>query len=256
MTNHHKEDLNKSNLLFGTKKNDREKFKLPKRIISFVFYSGALILLIYLIFFSSIFTIKKVEVENAKSIEIEDYIKISLLGKNNLLLTTGKFLDELIDKHPVIEEASISRGLPDRVRVALKERNYEFLWCNATKCYEVDNRGYIIDETAKSEGMVPLRDLRNVPVKNNEKVVSAKFVSFFINSLERFHQLNLSVKEARLNETTFKIEFETNEGWLVILDSSSSIENQFSALEQVLSSNRENIKEYVDLRVEGVVFIK
>lgn len=256
MTNYNKEDLNKSNLLFGTKKDKKERFKLPKKIISFVLYVGILIVFIYLTFISNLFTIKNVEVENAKSIEIEDYIKISLLGRNNLLLTTGNFLDELIQKYPVIEEASISRGLPDRVKVILKERDYKFHWCNKTNCYEVDNRGYIIDETDKVKGKVVLRDLRDIPIKNNEKVVSAKFVSFFINSLERFSQFELPLKEARINETTFKVEFETDEGWLAILDSSSSIENQFSALEQVLSNNRSEIKEYVDLRVEGVVFIK
>ena len=48
----------------------------------------------------------------------------------------------------------------------------------------------------------------------------------------------------------------TVEGWQAILDSSSSLQNQISALAQVVKNNRADLKEYVDVRVEGVAYIK
>jgi hypothetical protein len=40
------------------------------------------------------------------------------------------------------------------------------------------------------------------------------------------------------------------------MDSSASLKNQISALKQVIEKNRPDIKEYVDVRVEGFVYIK
>jgi len=56
--------------------------------------------------------------------------------------------------------------------------------------------------------------------------------------------------------STFKITFTTDKKWNIITDSSYSLKNQISALEQVLKNNRADIHEYVDVRVEGVAYIK
>lgn len=252
-----KQDLKFRDIIFPTEKQRREtRFNLSKKIANYLFYLILFIASIYFIFLSDYFAIKNIKVENVKSIEIEDYVKMTLQGKNILFMMPGRYLKELIEKFPVLEEARIVRGLPNTVRVIVDERKQKLIWCNSSGCFEVDNNGYIFEETVKGDKDVVLRDLSNVKVNYLDKVVSKQFINFFINALEGFDKIGIKIEEAQIDQTTFKVDFVTEHGWKVIMDSGGNLENQLFAVEQVMNNNRSDIKEYVDVRVEGVAFIK
>ncbi len=256
MDNNKKNDLKFKSIVFSTQKQDVDKFRLPKKIFSLIIYFIILIAVIYFVFISDYFRIKNVKVENVKSVEIVDYLNQTLLGKNILFMLPGRYLEVLINKFPVLEEARIVRGLPDTIRIVVDERDQKFIWCNSEKCYEVDNNGYVFEETVKSDDVIVLKDMSNIKVNKLEQIVSKQFIGFFIQAIDGLKELGIVITEAQIKETTFKIEFITNENWKIIMDSSGSCDNQLYAVKQVIESNRSDIKEYIDVRVEGSVFIK
>lgn len=251
-----KNDLKFKKVVFSTEKQVEDKFRFPKRVIGYVVYLIVFIAVIYFVFFSGVFKIKNISVENVKSVEIEDYVNMTLRGKNILFMLPGRYLQELTKNFPVLEEARIVRGLPNMVRVILDEREQKFIWCNAKGCFEVDNNGYIFEQTKSTKRGVILRDLSNVEINQLEQVASKQFIGFFISALEKIKETGVVVTEAQIEQTTFKIDFVTKDGWKVIMDTSSSLENQIFALKQVVEKNKADIKEYVDVRVEGVAFVK
>lgn len=251
-----KDGLKFKKVVFSTEKQVEDRFNFPKAILSYAVYSLSFVAVIYFVFISGLFKIENISVENVRSAEIEDYVNMTLRGKNILLMSPGKYLRELAEKFPVLEEARIVRGLPSTVRVIVDEREQKFVWCNENDCYEVDNSGYIFEKTSDTKGAVILRDLGNVKVNQLEQVASKKFIKFFITALDEIKEAGVVVSEAQIEQTTFKVDFVTKDGWKIIMDTGGSLENQIYSLKQVMETNRSDIKEYVDVRVEGVAFVK
>ena len=243
-------------VVFSTEKRVEDRFKFPKAILSYSIYLLSFTAVIYFVFISGIFKIENISVENVKSAEIEDYVNMTLRGKNILLMLPGRYLRELAEEFPVLEEARIVRGLPSTVRVTVDEREQKFVWCNKSDCYEVDNNGYVFEKTNDTKKAIVLRDLNNVKVNQLEQVASKKFIKFFIVALDKIKETGVVVSEAQIEQTTFKVDFVTKDGWKIIMDTGGSLENQIYSLKQVIETNKSDIKEYVDVRVEGVAFVK
>jgi hypothetical protein len=243
-------------VITATEKSKRERYKPNLKPLRSFFYLFLLGLFIYVIAFSSLFKIKRVEVIGVKSVEISDYLNQSLIGKNILLMRTGSYLKTLSKKFPILEEASMVRGLPSTVKISIKERSQTLVVCNSQDCYEVDNLGYAYQKTSRPSDKVVLIDEKNLQIKENDKIFSNSFISFFLGVIDGFSKTNIKITEARMDETTFRIRFVTKEGWTMILDSSANLENQISAVKQVVEKDKQDLREYVDVRVEGFAYIK
>jgi len=224
-------------------------------ILRTVFYLAILAAVIYLIFFSSIFKIKNVEISGVKSSEISDYLEKSLTGKNIILFLPGKYLGGLTTQFPIVQQVRIVRGLPNSVKVYVEERRQQLVWCS-DKCFEIDNNGLAYQEIARPQNLVVVVDQDNLELKVGDRVISQDFIYFFLHAVDEIEKLGLKVSEADIKDTTFRLSFKTTEGWDIIFDTSASLENQVSALKQTVLNNRSDIHEYVDLRVEGVAYIK
>lgn len=239
-----------------TERQARAKPHLNSRFLKSLFYLLLTAAILYFIFFSGFFRIREIEVKGVKSEDIADYLHQTLIGKNILLLRTGAYLRTLSTKFPILEEARIERGLPGTVRVIVSERKQILVWCSKEKCWEVDNGGYAYQEIPRPTDKIVLNDESGMPIKSGDKIASVQFIRFFMQAIDEIEKLGIKINEARIQETTFKVNFKTSEGWEIIFDSFTSLKNQISALKQVLDKNRSDIHEYVDLRVEGTAYLK
>jgi len=210
---------------------------------------------IYLVFLSPTFKIKTVEVRGIKSVEISDYIKRSLIGRNILFLRTGKFLRNLVKEYPVVEEAAMVRGLPDKVIIKSAERKQATVWCS-DQCFEIDIHGYAYQAIERPKDIIILDDSRRLKVEEGAQVASADFIAFYLEAIDELDKIGIKVIGGSIDETTFKLTLQTQDGYKVIMDSSELLKNQVSALDQVLKNNRGDLKEYADVRVGGVVYLK
>lgn len=232
------------------------KLKIPfLNYIKTFFYIFIIIFILYFLLMSPVFKIKQVEIENAKSTEISDYITKNLLGKNIIILFPGKFLKELTNEFPIIEEAQVVRGLPSSIRVSIKERKRLLVWCSG-KCFELDIRGQAYQEIPRPSDKLVLNDRSNIEGEVGDQLVPDRFIDFYLKLIEELEQIGIGISDSFIDDTTFKLTVKTLDGYEIIFDTSGSLANQIDALKQIIEKNKTDIKEYVDLRVEGVGYIK
>lgn len=250
----------KGGLAFSATQKQKKKVSVKIKIpflpyLRGLFYLAILLAIIYFVFFGSIFRIKNVEINGVKSTEISDYLNRELVGRNIILFSPGRFLKTLSSKYPIVEEAKIIRGLPSTVKIDLSERKQLLVWCSV-KCFEIDTRGFAYQEISTPSDKLYVNDKANIDNKVGDQVVSQRFIDFYLKAAEELDKLGLKPSQSYVQDTTFKLVFKTQDGWEAIFDTSESLANQIDALRQVLEKNRSDIKEYVDLRVEGVAYIK
>lgn len=237
------------------KQRQAKRVRINFRPLKSIFYILVLVAVVYFLGFSQYFKIKNIEMEGIKSVEVSDHLQRTLVGKNILFFLPGQYLNDLIRKFPILEQAKIVRGLPSTVRIIASERVQVLIWCT-DRCFNIDNYGYAYETTTPITGQVVLNDKSGIPVEIGDKVTSPEFINFYLNALERLRGMNLTIIDSRIEETSFKLVFRASDNYDMVFDTSESITNQLSALQQVLDKNRADIKEYVDLRVEGLVYIK
>lgn len=231
------------------------RFNINPRPLKLVFYLGILIFLVYIVAFGPYFRIEDIQMEGIKSVEVSDYLHKTLLGKNILFFLPGQYLNELTRRFPILEQAKIVRGLPSTVLIIASERNQVLTWCSDT-CFNIDNYGYAYEVAKPVPSQVPLVDKSSIKIMIGDKVTTPNFINFYLNALERMQGMGLKITEVRIEETSFKLIYKTSENIDIIFDTSESLNNQISALRQVLEKNRADIKVYADLRVEGLVYVK
>jgi len=243
-------------IISRTQEQKKKKFSINFRPLKNFLYLVVIIFVFYVVFFSSYFKIKSIEIDGVKSVEISDYLHRTLVGKNIVLFQTGSYLRDLVKEFPVLAEANIVRGLPNTIKVNVSERDQVLIWCNAAGCFNIDTYGYAYEKVEKPTDKVVLIDDGNVEVKDGARVTTPQFIAFFLDAIKQLDASGIKVKEARISETTFKVAFVTQDGWQAIFDSSSSLVNQVSSVVQVVKDNRADLKEYVDVRVQGIAYIK
>lgn len=253
--NQTKDLFRKSEIVSRTQKNEKPKLHINWKPFKAAFYLALLVGVVYFCFFSNVFKIKKVETEGIKSVEISDYLNQTLVGKNIILFLPGSYLSNLSQRFPILQEARIVRGLPSTVKVIISERSQVMIWCTDI-CYNIDSQGYAYQQIPRPTNQSYVSDSSGIKLDQGTRVTSPAFIDFFLSAVDRMNQMGLGVGEAKIEQTTFKVSFLTKDGFLVILDSSSSFDRQMSALQQVLDKNRADIKQYADVRVEGAAYIK
>jgi cell division septal protein FtsQ len=253
------EFFKKKEIITNTERAQRPKFfsrfSINLRPLKTILYIGLICYGLYMALASDFFKINEVRVEGIKSVEISDYIKRSFYSKNILVLRVGSILKDITRQYPVIDEISIVRGLPRSIEVHASERNEALIWC-VDKCYKIDPDGNVYEETEKPTDKLFLKDNSTIAPVIGSKVASSEFIEFYIRSAQALEGLGLKVTKAEISETTFRLDLQTSEGWRAIFDTSKSLDNQVFALQQVLDKNRADIKEYVNLGVEGLAYIK
>lgn len=126
-----------------------------KKLIIF----GILILivgLVWLICFSTIFTIEKIAVRGAARIsaeEIENLVwqqtrtkRFLFFPQTNLLVFAKKRIVKELKENYSFEKLIINKNLPHTLTLDIQEKSYAFIWCEADKYYYADADGYLINE--------------------------------------------------------------------------------------------------------------
>lgn len=251
-----KEELRRKEILGRTAKYKVVKNYRPNlRPLKIILYLGILFFIFYGIFLSEYFKIKNIEVQGVKSVEVNDYLHKTLIGKNILFFLPGQYLNELTHNYPILSEAEIVRGLPSTILIIATEKDQVLTWC-AQSCFNIDNYGYAYEIAKPSQNQVNLNDKSKIDIKIGDKVATPDFINFYLTSLEKVREMGIKIIEAKIEETSFKLVFKTSDQYEIIFDTSESITNQLSALRQVLEKNKSDIKQYADLRVEGLVYLK
>jgi cell division septal protein FtsQ len=231
-----------------------ESSSTPRRVIYLVFGSGILMVLIaWVLFFSPWFKVSEIKVEGEISEETRKIVE-QLYGKNIFLLGNRSTETRLILGEPRLKKIHVIRGLPNFINVQVIERLGIASWYSNGNWYLLDEEGVAF--RVSSEGKyIKIIDDANIPVELGKKIV-AKDLLHFLQAIERSlpSVVDMSYVEGHIEETTFSLRVKTSAGVDILFNATRPLAQQLNALKKVLGQKKENIRQYVDVRVEGYVF--
>ena len=234
------------------KKSFRTKKKVfkAKMILIVLFFLISCPGLIYLLLFSSIFEVKKIEVsgtEKIASAKIKNLIS-EKINKNIFLADLNGIKDYLIEEYPRIARISIRRKLPDTIFAEIEERKPVAALVK-DGFFILDDQGIAFEKTLNNSLNLPeiIRpDYFNIEL-GQKAVDRIKDILKIANRIKA--RQAVIVSEKRLDvETMYGFDvyfsFEKNIDW--------QIEQFEILLEEIIPLAERNDIEYIDLRLDKI----
>lgn len=253
-----------------------DKLQRRKRIATRVFVLVFTLGIFWLLFFSKVFAVSAVLIDGPATQDMVARFE-EFRGKNIFRLDSDRLEHELKSQYPHIKSITIFRGLPNALKVEVATRKEVLVWVTGGERYFIDFEGYPFAQAAHPDqtlaealqdvveqpnidqypGLPLVTDTRNAPITLGMPLVSPEFVVFVQTIYADFQETTgVGLTALKVGETTFQIEAATAENYTVFFDTTRKPTPQLTALKKILETNRQNVKEYVDLRVAGKAYLK
>lgn len=241
-------------------KSKPEKTKYPivsfwKLIVLLIF----ILTLLYIIFYSKYFRIKEIIIQG-NVLTSEENISQHIPNNSNIFLFNSSKTKKLIlQNNPEIKNIDIIRGIPNALKIVILEHDNKIIWESGGNRYLVSSQGKVTKKINQEDVFAypSVIDNKNVPVEISANIVSSSFISFIINiNSKLFESTNLSPLYFQVNETTFDLNLYTDSGIYIKFNTMRSSAKQLDNLKKVLIAKKSEIKEYVDLRIDGLAYFK
>jgi len=187
-------------------------------------------------------------------------------GDNILLFRTDTMEEKLLARFPKLSEANVKKIFPDRIDIAVRERDRIPLFCSRGDCFLVGRDGLAEDA---SQALLPENDPFVIRIEDasgreigiGEPMLVPELPDIAL-SLERGFREELGLRisspitmPARVSR---EFRFRTGDGWEIYASSDilpeKTVESLRIVLERDLPEERREKLRYVDLRTENRVF--
>jgi hypothetical protein len=232
------------------------------RLILIIFLS---IGLVYLVFFSGVFSVDSIEysptefVDRGELDKIVNENKIPLIEDN--IFTFGIFgFSSRVEKVTGITRVHVKRLSQHSIRLEIEEKAPLLVWNTLERKYLVDDTGVAWANYDNKYAALPMvSDTKNIPIKAGDKVLPQGFINFFSDMKADFVE-DTGVKPIKYEvlDIVSDLKVSTDAGWYVYFDTSRTAKNELISLKRVLSEAKANGSrlEYVDLRINNRIFYK
>ncbi len=249
--------------IYSTTSKNKESFSLPGWFWKVLFLVILLLIAGWFLIYSEYFKIKNLEVNGYSNPSVKNAIQ-SLEGQNLILLSFGNIEEDLMREHSSIKDIQIDKVLPATLRVRVDVRKPEIIWQVSQKNYYIDPNGIIFsldeeDDLTEDEknNLLIIVDADELEVQEGSIILTKQFIDFFKETSNDFEQFtDAKITKSEISQTTFQIKIFTDKGFYVLLDTTREVMPQLEGLKKVLLEHKDNIKEYVDMRVEGKAYYK
>ncbi len=251
--------------MFERTPENKAESRLPGWVLPVSIWVVCLAALGWLLFASPWLQVKYVRIEGDPNEATKAEIQ-KLRGQNILWLSVTNPEAAILKAQPVIKQIQLLRGIPDTLIVKLIARQSAMIWQVNDHWYTVDSTGFVfIDQTLtkKDDGSyndpttnLPIVvDTKNLPVKVGQVIIRPQFIRFVAALKDRLpKEAKVHLIRAEVGETTFNVTAVTDSGYNILFDTTRTVDNQMKTLDQVLDSKRNDIHQYVDVRVRGWVY--
>lgn len=251
-------------LVYNASKKQKEKRNnfdfVSKLNLKYIIYAAILFFAMYLFLFSTKFTVKDIIVEGNTLVSTEKLVNYIPKDSNIFRLNIDDLKKNILAENTEIKEIRIYKGLPNAIKIVILEHENKILWQSNERKYFVSSQGVVskeLDSELASPEMPLVKDSKNIAVTVGDTLVSPNFVSFILNIDEKFFELtNINPTYYEVMETTFDVNVYTEAGFYVKFNSMRSSTKQLNNLKEVLVQKRNDIKEYIDLRIDGWAYYK
>lgn len=224
------------------------------KLLKWAFLLVIILAILYLLFYSPIFTIKNFIVDKNFPTSINEHLE-QIKGKNIFLIKSSKIKADLLNNFPELTEISVIRGLPDSIKITYNERNPKMIWQTGGRYFLVDENGIIFREIQGVTDLPLVKDNNDLAINIGSHVVSVNFINF-VNELRPKLKEGMEFDHFEVNETTFQLDAITVSRLKLKFDTTRSIDSQLEALKKFLADRPNEAEDYIDLRVEGKVFYR
>lgn len=243
----------------GKEKKPKKEYKIPKINLKVFIYLILIVVALYYVFISGKFAIKEVMIEGNKFVSSDKILPYVQKGSNILFFNSKKLKEQILAENPQIQDVQIIRGIPDAVKIVVLEHENKIIWQTGGSKYLVSTQGEVTKKIEEGDTFTyPLvNDSKNLPVNLGTSIVSPNFIAFIININDKFFEAtNIKPTYFEVPQTTFDLYLFTEAGFYVKFNSMRSSGKQLENLKKVLVEKRPDIKEYVDLRIDGWAYYK
>lgn len=233
---------------------DEKKSIWPKVLTLFFLMIIVVAGMIYFIFFSKFFIVKNIEMVGSQKPEIKQVFE-QYKGKNLFSFNIGDLERQLEQANNNIVSLKIYRGIPDTIRVKLEDRESKIIWQTGEKKYLVDANAIAYAEVGDTADLPLVIDESALEIKIPVQIAAANFIEF-VCSAQKEIQSAVQIKNFLVQETTFQVSGITDSGLKIMFSTLRPLSDQIDAFEKVYGQYKGEIKQYIDLRVEGKVYYK
>jgi hypothetical protein len=238
----------------------RKNFHLPPFVWKIMLCVCLLLVISYLVFWSSYFKVTDIIIQGNHYVG-EDRIRSSIPKNQNIFLfDQRKYKKELLAQVTEIKDVQIYRGIPNALKIVILERDGRAIWQSGDKKFLISSQGEAMRQIGTEEVLPDLPlivDKKNFPISLGQSLVSPSFIAFISNLKDSFFDAtNIKPTNFEINETTFDVILNTEAGFYIKFDSLRSSKKQLDNLKIVLASKRQDIHEYIDLRIDGWAYYK
>jgi cell division septal protein FtsQ len=236
-----------------------KKIKEPQARAWLIFrlVTGAALLsiLAWWLFLSGFFNIREILIEGEAGDEIIREVN-SLKGRNIFLLGGKRAEESLKQKQPGIKEIRIVRGLPSTIKIELVERDSSLTWQTGDKMYLVDSQGVAFRQVERVKHLL-IKDTDNIEVQLGKVILDEDFIRFVeLANQEIPLRTEFKIEYFEIKESTYQLYVKTEQERTIILNTMRQLTPQITALKKIYAKHKDEIEEYIDLRVEGMVYYK
>lgn len=226
---------------------------LPIGLKKMILIGLALAIFSWIFLFSPWFRVDKIEILGQVSPETVNIIK-QFYGKNIFLLADRVGERALIEKEPGLKRLKIVRGLPNMIRIQVVERTSIANWRSGETWYKVDDDG-VVFKIDPEPNQIKITDDQNLPIKIGQKIAGREFFDFAEAVAKTLPTVvDLQYQTGHVGETTFNLKVKTDRGVEIFFDTTVSLDRQLDALQRVWNQKRDEIKQFIDVRIEGYVY--
>ena len=230
-------------------------------------------ILIWLLFFSTLFKIKKIEIsgtEGNMASEIEliasDLAENRLIGKNNLLLYNKSELIKILNEKYYLDNLVIKRKFLHTLAISLRERQLAAVWREDEQYYYIDGDGNVINQTdpLNINGLsYPLiENLTAIKIDGRKANINKEAIDYILNLFNEFKDKkhNFEIERFIVDRDVNTVKMAILSGPKIYFNIKTSLAEQTAKLDLIIKDKLKNdfktVKEYIDLRYPNNVYIK
>jgi len=206
------------------------------------------VVILYYLFFSNFFQIKKIKVAGQNMVAREDILAI-IPAANIFLIDAAETERNILNSFPRIAMAEVRRALPDTLDIKVTERLAAAIWCQE-RCFLIDENGIIFDKAPAEIDLIGIFGERELLGKE---------------MIGRITELKTKLKEKSGVGATKafivsedRLNLQVSDGWKIYFNLKGDLDWQIQELGLVLEKQipPEKIKnlEYIDLNFSRVYY--
>lgn len=251
----------------------RQSGYLSNKIKLIIFAAVVVILiLIWLLFFSTLFKINKIEISGAGESLTKEVDALAhqvaenrLLGKNNLLLYDKSELSRILNDKYYLQSLSIKKSLFHTLKITLAEKSQAAVWREDDKYFYLDGDGNTINQVDPlniNGARLPLiENLTGIKIEGRQANINKATIDYILALFNEFKDKKhgFDIERFILDKDVNTVKMAVLAGPKIYFNLGETVANQTTRLDLVIKEKLKDsfaAKEYIDLRYGNNIYIK